>query len=316
MKRVLIGALGMTAALAVGIDSSGQTSAEAAAEPVPEEAPADFKFTIGGGGIYQFETTVDDGGDLSVTRLSGVADADTKLSKNWEMSVRLTYTLDAYDFSDAVGIGAGLSEPWDDIHTAAAGVLLSYSMSQQWTLFGGPVIQSSRESGADFDDGITAGGIFGATYIASRELVVGGGLIITGQIEDDIRISPLLIFNWGLTDNLRVSSRTTGNILTRTGAELVFSNNDQWEFAFGMASYFSRFRLDNDGPAPDGVGEEESLPLWLRATFSPSSTFRVEAIGGLALDGHLRLENEDGDLITDQDYDTSPFVGLFVNVNF
>jgi hypothetical protein len=316
MRSAVIRAAALTTCLMTLSAVNGQTAVEAAAEPIPQEAPPDFKFTVGGGAIHQFETSVDDGGDVSINRLGGVLDTQTNLGKDLEMSIRLTYAVDAYDFSDAIGIGAGFNEPWDDIHTAAAGVLFTYAMSQQWRVFGGPVFQSARESGADFSDGITAGGIFGATYIASRELVVGGGLIITSQLEDDIRVSPLFILSWGLSDNLRVSSRTTGNILTRTGAELVYAANKKWEFGFGLANYFSRFRLDDEGPAPDGVGEDESLPIWLRATYSPSSAFHLEALGGLALNGNLRLENEDGDRITDQDYDPSPFLGLFVNVNF
>jgi hypothetical protein len=316
MKLVLMAMCGSVGMIVLAQPAGGQSSVEDAAEPASVHAPQDFKFRIGAGAIHQFETTVDDGGDVSVARLSGVFDTETKLNEDLDVSIRLTYALDAYDFSDAVGIGAGSDEPWDDIHTAAAGVLFSWSMNQQWTVFGGPVVQSARESGADFSDGITAGGVIGATYIASRELVVGGGLVVTSQLEDSVRVSPIIIVNWGLTENLRVSSRTTGNILTRTGAELVFSNNDRWEFAFGLANYFSRFRLDDEGPAPDGIGEDSSLPLWLRATYSPSETFRFEVIGGLSLGGNLRLENEDGDRITDQDYDPSPFLGLFVNVNF
>lgn len=294
--------------------AQAQSSVEGAAEPPAAQAPADFKFAVGGGLIYQFDTDVDRGGEFNVTRLSGAFDTEIDVDANLNLSLRMTYALDSYDFGGGGGVSA--AEPWDDIHTAAAGLLFTWRMDQQWTTFFGPVIQSARESGADFDDGITGGGVIGATYIASRELIVGGGLVITSQIEDDVRVSPIIIVNWGLGESWRVSSRTTGNILTRTGAELVYVAHEKWEFAFGLANYYSRFRLDDDGPAPDGVGEDESLPIWLRATYRPNDSLRIEAIGGMALGGQLRLEDEDGDFIAEEDYDAAPFLGIFAHVQF
>jgi hypothetical protein len=292
-----------------------QTETEPALETPPSQTSDHVRFSVGGGGIYQFDSDIDSGGDFNVLRLNGAVGVDAKLEENLDLTLRFTYALDSYDFSEAISLGAGADEPWEDIHTASAGAVLSWQVDPHWTIFGGPVIQTSRESGTDFDDGLTAGGLFGATYAASRELVVGGGLIITSQIEESPRFSPVIIVNWVLKDDWRVASRTTGNILTRTGAELVYDPQGQWEFAFGIASYFSRFRLDHDGPSPKGIGEENSTPIWLRATYGESN-FHVDAVGGLSLGGKLRLEDEGGHRISDEDYDAAPFAGVFATVEF
>ena len=306
------GSLVLSAGLA---QAQTQTEEEATLETPPAQSEDQIRFSFGGGLLHQFDSDVDGGGEFNVTRLNGAVGVETKLEDNLKLTLRFTYALDAYDFSEAAGISAGAAEPWDDIHTASAGALLSWQIDSHWTIFGGPVVQTAREAGTDFDDGLTAGGIIGATYIVSRELVIGGGLIVTSQIEESPRVSPIIIVNWVLKDDLRVSSRTSGNVLTSTGAELVFDPENKWEFALGIANYFSRFQLDDEGPSPNGIGEENATPLWLRATYGESN-FHIDAVAGLILSGKLRLEDNEGHRIADEDYDPAPFIGAFATVQF
>ena len=146
--------------------------------------------------------------------------------------------------------------------------------------------------------------------------MLGGGLIITSQIEDNERFSPILLIHWQINDSWRVSSRTTGNILTRSGVELVYGPSKEFEVAFGVAAYFSRFRLDDEGVAPDGVGQDEATPIWLRATWKLNDNLRLEGVGGMAIGGNIRLENEDGHKLADEQYDAAPFAGFFLNIAF
>jgi hypothetical protein len=300
-------------------EASLQTAAQGAVEPepAPQEPPQDkFKLSLGAGLIYQFDSNIDGGGDFNVARFSSALDAETALSDSLDLSLRFTYGLDLYDFADAAGLASTGAEPWEDIHTAAAGALFTWHASQDVSLFAGPLVQSSRESNADFTDGVTAGGIIGGSYVFSQEFVLGGGLIITSQIEDDVRVTPFVVIHWQVGGRNRVASRTTGNILTRAGVEFVVDAGEGVEFALGVASYFSRFRLDDQGVAPDGVGQDESTPLWMRASFQLNPNVRLEAIAGAVFDGTLRLEDDNGDRIAERDYDISGFIGVFANVTF
>lgn len=77
-----------------------------------------------------------------------------------------------------------------------------------------------------------------------------------------------------------------------------------------------RFRLDNRGPAPDGVGEDRSVPVYLSATDSQGRDLQISAIGGVELNGVLRLEDSEGRRLARDNYETTPFLGATFNLRF
>ena len=79
---------------------------------------------------------------------------------------------------------------------------------------------------------------------------------------------------------------------------------------------WSRFRLDDDAVAPDGVGTDESVPLWFRTSWGANDNFRVSGLLGLSINGELELEDSGGNSINTVDADPAAFVGLFMNVRF
>src|SRR6185503_11525048 len=119
-------------------------------------------------------------------------------------------------------------------------------------------------------------------------------LIVVSQLEDDPRIWPILILQWKISDTLRVANRTASSVSGRPGVELIYAPLPQWEFAVGGASQFSRFRLDDEGIAPNGVGQDESMPLWVRASYNAGQRVRIDAFVGMSIGGELRLEDSDG----------------------
>ena len=68
--------------------------------------------------------------------------------------------------------------------------------------------------------------------------------------------------------------------------------------------------------APDGVGQEESLPLWFRTSWTASPNIRLSGLVGLMTAGELRLEAEDGDNINTVDYDSAWIMGIFGKFTF
>ena len=77
-----------------------------------------------------------------------------------------------------------------------------------------------------------------------------------------------------------------------------------------------RFRLDDKGSAPDGVGEDRSVPVYLSATYSHGRDLQISAIGGVELNGELRLEDSQGRRLARDNYETAPFLGATFNVRF
>jgi hypothetical protein len=292
----------------------GEQEVESAADPT--QTSREVNFSVSGGAEHQFETGIDGGGEFAVDRFNAGLGVQTNLTEQLQLSLRFNYNLDLFNF-DGPALGQSLgADPWDDIHTTGAAAIFSAELSDDFTAFGGPVVQFSREAGADWDDSWVAGGVFGATYRFSSELSIGGGGVLTTQIEDHARFSPILIINWKISDDFTLASQTTSNASGRTGIELIYNVGRGWELAAGAASQHSRFRLDSDGPVPDGVGQDQSLPIWLRLSCGVNSRLRIDAVGGVNTSGELNLEDSGGDRIAKEDYDMTPFVGVFGSFRF
>jgi hypothetical protein len=287
--------------------------AEPSSEPIAAQDADDFHFAFTGGYQLGFSSNIDDGGDFSVSRFDAGLALGRDFSPDFSASLRLSYRLDDYDFSsDALGLGAG--DPWNDVDTVGAAAILNYAINERWRVFGGPIAQFSLESGADWSDSFTVGGVVAATYSFSKNLTVGGGVGVISQIEDDPRVFPILILNWNITKNLRLANQA-GGANDASGIELAYTLS-KWEFAIGGAYQFSRFRLDDHGPAPDGVGQNTNVSLWTRVSYTFCKNVSADLLAGLNAAGELRLEDEDGHRIASSDYDPAPFIGFNLKLQF
>ncbi len=296
------------AAAAVGGAVFAQSDSGRTAPGTPKPP---FVITYSGGLEHQFSTNIDGGGDFNVTRLGFALETSSQPLSELDLSVKFRYALDAYSFSGASTVGV-----WDDVHTFGFQAMVSYRPSHEWTIFGGPILQISRESGADWDNAFSGGAVIGATYAYSEQLVFGGGVGVLSQLEDDVRAFPVLVLNWKINDELRLTTQGGGRSATGTGLELIYDPGDGWEFAFGGRYEFRRFRLDNSGVAPRGVAEETLLPFWIRASTQFSDNVTIDLYGGVALGGELLLEDENGNRIAKEDYDPAAFLGIFAKVTF
>ena len=284
--------------------------------PPPAQKSREVNFLFSGAYADQFSADIDNGGDFSVTRFIGELAVQTNLSDDFEMSIRFNYGVNSYDFSNGALGAPATSQPWEVIQTLNFGAIFTYTLTDRWSIFGGPVLQSARESGADWGDSFIGGGVLGASYRFTDDLTLGGGLIVVSQIEDDPRLSPIVIVHWKINDSLSLENRIGSSASGQPGIELIYAPLPQWEFAVGGSSQFARFRLDDAGIAPNGVGQDEGTPFWLRVGYIPSPRVHIEGVAGLLLGGKLRLEDSNGNRITTQNYDSPLFVGLFGSVRF
>ena len=272
----------------------------------------DLSFTVYSGGEYSFKSDIDGGGDLNVFRLQFGVTGRAGLTRDLDLAVHIGYDLDLYDFSGTSALGV---DPWEDVHTFNVGALLSMQMSNDWTLFGGPVFQIAREDSADLDDSFIGGGVFGATYEVNSSLTVGGGVGVVTQIEDDARVFPVIVLDWEISDDLRLTSKTAG-ASGRSGLELVYDFANDWEAAIGGSYEFRRFRLDDDGVAPDGVGEQKSLPIRARLSYRMGDHVVLDLYAGVVTESELELESATGVGIGADDVDPTGLLGFTVRLSF
>lgn len=275
---------------------------------------SEIKFSVTSRFEQAFESALDGAGDLEVSRAYVGIGLHTELERDLDLTLNFSYGLDQYDFRGTTILGG--VEPWEDIHTVGFTARFDWAVTNDWSVFVGPVAQFSREADADWLDAWIAGGLLGVTHKVDDSLVVGAGLGVVTQIEDDPRAFPILVLNWKISERFRLTTMGGGGMTGATGVELTYDLGDDWEIAVGGRYEFRRFRLDGVGVAPDGVADETSLPLWIRLSNRLGKNFSVDLYGGLINSGELELEDSSGNLIAADDFEAALYAGVAVRIRF
>lgn len=275
---------------------------------------SEIMFNIFGGFAHQFRTNIDGGGKFSSSRVGASIGAMTDVTPDFDIRFQFGYEFDHYNFTGSTGIGG--PDPWGDIHTIGFGIIFGAHMTNEWKIFGGPVFQFSAESGASFYDGFIGGGFIGTSYDISPDLTIGGGVGVVSQIERSVRVFPVILVKWQITERLKLTTETTAGASGDTGIELVYDWGGGFETAIGGTYRFRRFRLDDGALSPEGVGQHSSFPFWVRFGYHFNPNFSVNLHGGVVLGGELRLLDIDGNRIGKEDYDPAGFVGVSGTIRF
>lgn len=269
------------------------------------------------GAFYSFDSDIDNGGEFSLFRANAIAGVRYNVRPGFFIDAGVGYEFDGYNFSGSTGFGG--SNPWGDIHSARFRANATFFFTENWGVFGGPVVTWSGENGADFDGGFTYGGLFGGAYRLNEDFSIAVGMGVFTQLEDTPAFFPVIVFNWHITDawTLRSGNFDLGSS-GGAGIELGYEFFEEFEVAIGAQYQTRRFRLDGQGVAPDGVGQDRVVPLYARFTYKPDWHADVKAslVAGATVFGELQLVNGQGNKIAEQDYDPSPFIGLSVSLDF
>jgi hypothetical protein len=274
-----------------------------------------WSFTLRGGYVHQFDADIDNnGGTFSVNRFVIQGGATYATENRRSVSLSLGYDFDGYDFSGEAGF-AGL-RPWGDINTVRLGVPISWGLDDKWTLFVIPNVRLTAERGARLGDSVQGGGFAGASFRVNDRLTIGPGVGVVTQIGDSPDVFPVLLVNWKITDSL---SLETGRGLGATLGPGLFLNweaSGKWRFSLGGRYERLRFRLNDEGIAPEGVGEDRSFPIFVGVTHRFNRQVQASLSGGFELGGQFRLDDENGNEIIEEDYDTAGFVGITFRYRF
>jgi hypothetical protein len=200
------------------------------------------------------------------------------------------------------------------VHTFALTARATFTLNDEWSIFAGPYVQCSRESGTDLDEGWTGGGFGGVIARPFDGLVIGGGFGILTQLQDDLRFDPMIILDWEITDEFALRSIGTAGG-RRAGVEFTWDLGGGWEMGVGGAYRFERFRLDDSGAAPNGVGEETNYPFWARITYS-TGTVTMSGFFGWTFQGEIEVEERNGNILGNENYESVPAVGFSASIQF
>lgn len=299
----------LSAALILGVAVATAVSADQG-----QRGGSPWQWTLQAGTVYQTESSLDSGGDMSVDRLFVSAGGSRVFGDGWRIGGSLGYGEDHYDFSGASGFGG--PDPWGRIREVRISMPVQYLGDEHWTFYAIPSLRFNAESGASLSDGRNGGVIAGAVYRVSDRLSIGPGLGAFTEIEEDASFFPILLVDWKITDT--VSLETGGGFAASRGPglQLRWRYSPRWQFAFGGRYEKTRFRLDDSGPAPDGVGQDKAVPLFALAEFSATPDVKLSLIGGAEVGAELRLEDRSGDLVSRSDLSTAAFFGATFQAKF
>jgi hypothetical protein len=290
------------------------------AGPSEEEAEDPFRWNVAGGDIYQFEGDIDGGGRYSVNRTFLGAGMEFDYSPALTLDFDIGMEWDNYDFS---GKGAfsepAAGTPWESVFDLTLSAVSRWRLDDNWRLILGGFVRWSGETDADFTKSFSGGGVFGGAYVFSDDLSLGATGLVTTQIEDGLLWIPSPIVDWRINKQLFISNmRGPVTYPASLGLEIIYYLNENMNVSLGGRYEYRRFRLNDDGPTAirNGVGGERTFPIWLRFEWRPINQIRIHLLTGVNFGQRLELENAQGNLLSREDTDPSPFIGAFLGFRF
>lgn len=273
-----------------------------------------WRVSINSGAVHRWETDLDAGGDLALDAWAVRVGADRGVTPDLRLGLSLGYEERQYEFGGEEGFG-GL-KPWSDVRDLRVSGRVSWKASERWNLFAVPTARWFAEEDANLDDGLSGGLLAAASYQISDRLSIGPGFGVLSEIEGSNDWFPILAIDWAISDTL--SLRTGSGFAATQGPGLVLNwrPSERWALSLGARYEKARFRLDDKGIAPGGVGQETSVPMYLGATRSFGRNLSLSLIAGVEFGGELRLEDDKGRLIEKTDFDTAPFGGATLDLRF
>lgn len=262
--------------------------------------------------LGQADADLDDGGELSATGVILRAGMTQRFASGRSAGVSFNYDAIDYDFSGGTSYPGA---PWGTVQRIGFSAPLAMPGSDGWVYGAAPTVEWSRENGADWGDSLIYGAVLSATRVLGPDRRIGVGLGAFRQIEQT-RVFPLVLVDWRLSERWRLVNPLPSGPVGPAGLELDYRFDSGWDLGLGLAYRSIRFRLDEDGPVPGGVGEENGVPVFLRGStrFGERATFMVYA--GAMVSGELELEDADGHGIDKQSFDPSLLLGVSFSGRF
>ncbi len=260
---------------------------------------------------YQSSADLDQGGDFSATRSFLRATGLYRFDSETSLGISVSYGQLDYDFS------AADNQPWNDIRDIRISAPLRFQAGQRASVFVSPQVRWDYQKGAASSDGRTYGVFAGVAWQINDSLTIGPAFGAFTQLEDSgVDLFPALLVDWDINDRWNLNTGSGIGATRGPGLTLSYALSNDFSLSLSARSEKIRFRLDDAGLAPNGIGEDKSLPVVASLSYNPNPGVSLTLFAGAEFDGRLTLEDENGNEITRQSYDTAPLVGLAFRLRF
>lgn len=264
--------------------------------------------------FHQPRVDIDGGGDFSLSGLFLRFNVTRPVSRRATVGLSLRYDADDYDFSRTDALGDAV--PWNDVRRFGFGFPLFARLENNWSLGLSPSIDWLQEKDADAGDSLA----FGVTAFAfksfarDRSIGLGAGLFRT--VDDDTEVFPFVAVDWRFNDRWRLANPFEADVLGPAGLELSYRFNDRWQLGGGGVYRSFKFRLNDTGPSPNGIGENKGTIAFLRLQRLTERGIDLDFYVGATLNGQFDLRDTEDREIAGADYDTAPFLAVTASTTF
>ena len=265
--------------------------------------------TVEGGIAWQGDADLEDTeGSFSVGRWFLSAGIDYAWNRRTSLGISFGAGENNYDFNDLMSLGA--PEPWGKVEDQRLSLTARFGFGETGSFIVIPTYRYNGEPESDASDARTWGVLAGAAWRINEGLTIGPGIGVFSQLEASTQVFPILLIDWDIGERWNLS---TGRGLAASqgpGLTLSYGLSPAWSFELSGRYENVRFRLDEDGPAPNGIGRDQSLPLVLSARWQANQNIGLAVFAGAEFAGELQLRNPAGEILETSDYKTAPLAGL------
>lgn len=268
-----------------------------------------------------FKTDTDGGDRFESWQVAVAGEFGGPINESILVGIKTGYRYANYDFNldNAPPADYGSSElpydPWGAISTFDIAPNTNILVGDRFSVDVAVPIRWAGEPGARrnaFSAGISAI----ARWQITDELRIGAGIGVTSQLEDSAETFPIVSLNWDISDSW--TFQTEGSWFQGGNAALLWGPSKAVRIVLSAGYERIRFRLDDNGPRADrdGIGEITAVPIELGLRFHLYEGAYFDFRLGLGVAGQLRVEDNDGNKLYNEDYDPSPRIALGLSLPF
>jgi hypothetical protein len=212
----------------------------------------------------------------------------------------------ATDFSPGAQIGG--HDPWSEIQSLRISAPVIVDLTEKWRMLAIPILRFTAEDAADWNDGLTGGGIIGFSYQIGKRLRLGPGIGVLSELEDDPSVFPVILIDWRPTDRIRFETGRSLGSSQGPGLLATYTFLPWLEASLGFRYEKQRFRLESNGSARGGIAEDRGFPV-LAGLKIGYPFAELTAFVGARFGGEFRISDAEGNELTRRKYGASPFAG-------
>ena len=279
--------------------------------PAHAQARTGWATQIDGVAAFQGSAGLSDGGDFKSNRTFLRAGSLYRFEGGNSVGLSVSVGQFDYEFSQAA------NQPWTGIRDIRISAPVRFRVGETATVFLSPQVRWDYQRGASAADGQTAGIFAGIAWQVGANLKIGPAFGAFTQLEQSgLELFPALLVDWDISRRWNLNTGTGIGATRGPGLTLKYAYSDTLSISLSARSERIRFRLDGTGLAPNGVGEDKSVPVILALGYNPNPGVSFSVFAGAELGGRLALDDASGNEISNQSYETAPLAGLAFRIRF